>query len=164
MNPKILLLVTLLTSLFLAACNGSPAEVTAPVVSPSDNGVGETTVKPAATVFETLVDEQGQVSVAVTPLNLSAATTTLDFEVAMDTHSMDLGMDLAALATLTAGDGRQVAARLWDAPQGGHHVAGILSFPAMVDGLSLLDGVSRLTITIRDVDAPERTFTWNLSS
>ncbi len=47
--------------------------------------------------------------------NLSDAETSLDFEVAMNTHSVDLGMDLATLATLSADNGRSVSATLWHA-------------------------------------------------
>ena len=71
-------------------------------------------------------------------------------------------MDLANLATLTTDSGRTVQATLWDAPRGGHHVSGTLSFPASVDGKALLDGVTKLTLTIKDVDAPQRAFTWDL--
>lgn len=164
MNLKLLPLVALLLGLFLAACSDSSPEAEVPVSLPSDNdGVGEATTSQPVAKLETLVDEQGRVSVAVTPLNLRTATTTLDFEVVLDTHAVDLSMDLAALATLATDDGRQVTAVQWDAPLGGHHVAGTLSFPAAVDGRSLLDGASRLTLTMREVDAAERTFTWDLS-
>ena len=107
-------------------------------------------------------DEQGAVTVAVTPLNLNKPGQTLDFEVAMNTHSVDLSMDLSALATLTTDAGRTVRATGWDAPKGGHHVSGRLSFPASVDGAPLLKGAKKLTLTLQNVDAPERTFTWVL--
>ena len=51
---------------------------------------------------------------------------------------------------------------LWDAPRGGHHVEGKLFFPVTVDGKSILDGVTKLTLTITDVDTPIRTFEWEL--
>jgi hypothetical protein len=88
---------------------------------------------------------------------------TLDFEVAMNTHSVDLSMDLAALATLSTDAGQQVGASAWQAPRGGHHVSGVLSFPATDgDGNDLLVGASQLTLTVRNLDAAARTFTWNL--
>ena len=107
-------------------------------------------------------DGQGAVTVAVTPLNLSNPGQTLDFEVAMNTHSVDLGMDLAALATLTTDTGHTARATGWGGPKGGHHVSGQLSFPANVDGTPLLKGAKKLTLTLQNVDAPERTFTWEL--
>ena len=80
----------------------------------------------------------------------------------MNTHSVDLSMDLATLASLTTDDGRSVQATLWDAQLGGHHVSGILSFPASLDGKKLLDGATKLALTITDVDAPGQIFTWEL--
>jgi hypothetical protein len=112
---------------------------------------------------EAQLDEQGFVAVAVTPLNLNAPDGTLNFNVGLNTHSVDLSMDLAPLATLEADNGLGVQAILWDAPRGGHHVSGVLSFPAVSEGVSLLEGASHLTLKIRDVDAPERSFTWSLT-
>jgi hypothetical protein len=105
-------------------------------------------------------DEQGAVSVLITPINLNQSWETIDFRVKMDTHSVDLGMDLAELATLTTDNGHTVKAIKWDGASGGHHVSGILSFPASADGLHLLNSVSKMTLTLIDVDAPERVFIW----
>ncbi len=109
------------------------------------------------------LDEQGFVEVEVTPLNLNAPDETLNFNVGLNTHSVDLSMDLAPLAKLEADNGLGVQAILWDAPSGGHHVSGVLSFPATTDGVTLLEGASHLTLTIHDVDAPERSFTWSIT-
>lgn len=109
-------------------------------------------------------DAQGQVSVVVSPLNLGQQTKTLDFEIAMDTHSVDLSMDLVTLSTLTTDTGKAIPPNQWDGASGGHHVAGILSFPINADGVSLLDGAKTLTLTIKGVDVPERVFTWQLTS
>jgi hypothetical protein len=101
--------------------------------------------------------------VAVTPLNLEETDAeTLAFEVVMNTHSVDLSMDLASLTTLKLDNGNEVTAVLWDAQPGGHHVSGILSFPASVNGTTLLAEASQLTLTIRDVDVSVRVFTWQL--
>ena len=99
----------------------------------------------------------------VTPLNLDNPSDQFEFDVVLDTHSVDLSMDLATLATLTTDTGITVQATLWDAPRGGHHVAGKLIFPAMSDGKSILDGATRLTLTIVDVDAPSRVLEWELN-
>jgi hypothetical protein len=109
------------------------------------------------------LDKQGFVEVEVTPLNLNAPDETLNFNVGLNTHSVDLSMDLAPLAKLEADNGLGVQAIFWDAPSGGHHVSGVLSFPATADGVTLLEGASHLTLTIHDVDAPERSFTWSLT-
>lgn len=108
-----------------------------------------------------LVDEQGAVTVEVTPLNLANPGETLDFQVSMNTHSVDLSMDLAALSALTTNTNLGVIGLSWDGPQGGHHVSGTLKFPVVVDGQPLLDGADRVTLTIGGVDGVERTFTWS---
>jgi len=108
-------------------------------------------------------DEQGAVVVEVTPLNLIDPGETIEFEIGMNTHSIDLSMDLAALATLTTDTGKTVQASLWDAPGGGHHVSGKLIFPALADGQPVLEGAKELTLAIKDLDAPERIFSWVLS-
>src|SRR5512143_1338313 len=110
----------------------------------------------------TRVDEQGMVVVEVTPEDFKAASSRLEFEVAMNTHSVDLSMDLSQLATLTTDTGVSVQANGWDAPGGGHHVSGKLSFPATKDGKSVLEGATKVTLTIVSVDAPSRTFEWQL--
>lgn len=115
-----------------------------------------------ATQLAELTDSQGAVTVIVKPLDLNSSPDTLSFEVTLDTHSIDLSMDLAALATLTIDTGQSVQAVVWDAPLGGHHVSGTLSFPASVESKPILDGASKLTLIIKDVDAPERIFSWNL--
>lgn len=162
MKLKLWPIMILLLGVLLAACRSEPAAAP-PVVPAEENNVGETAVQPPGAVYETLADEQGAVSVAVTPVGLRTDVPTLDFEVVLDTHSIDLSMDLAALATLTTDNGRSVTATLWDAVPGGHHVSGVLTFPALVEGTAVLDGASSLTLTIRNVDALERVFTWTLN-
>ena len=107
-------------------------------------------------------DSQGAIIIEVKPENLGNPGDTFVFAISLTTHSVDLSMDLAALSTLSTDDGRSVKATLWDAPRGGHHVSGKLSFPASIDGNELLAGATVLTLTIRDVDVPQRVFTWNL--
>jgi hypothetical protein len=152
----------LLVAIFLVACGVEPAERAA-IVSAAPNGVAKPAVLPEASGLTTVADEQGAVSVAVTPLDLTTSAQTLDFEVAMNTHSVELGMDLASLATLETDNGRSVEASLWDAEPGGHHVSGILYFPATVDGTAVLEGASQVTVTIREVAVPERVFAWSIS-
>lgn len=110
----------------------------------------------------TRIDDQGAIVVEVTPVELGAADTQLEFTVALNTHSIDLSMDLAPLATMTTDTGLSVAAQLWDAPPGGHHTRGRLVFPLAPEALPLLNEASRLTLTITDLDASFRVFEWEL--
>lgn len=105
-------------------------------------------------------DFQGAVEVSITPLNLNDAGNTLDFEVSLNTHSIDLEMDLAALATLTTDTGLTVQASRWDAPRRGHHLSGVLSFPSSISGIPVLEGATRLTLTLINLDATQRIFIW----
>lgn len=109
--------------------------------------------------------EAGGVTVAVTPLTLGDPhAASLDFQVALDTHTVELGDDLAKLAVLKVG-GRDVPATSWQAPEGGHHVSGLLTFPAVdAAGNRTLDNASTVTLIIRNLaGVPLRTFTWTLS-
>lgn len=165
------------TGLVLAACSSASLPTpTQPAVEPTallptQPPATPTQVSPSqpalpaggqAIQLAELTDSQGAVTVIVKPLDLNSSPDTLSFEVSLDTHSIDLSMDLAALATLTTDTGMSVQAVGWDAPLGGHHVSGTLSFPASVESKPILEGASKLTLTIKDVDVPERIFAWDL--
>jgi hypothetical protein len=84
----------------------------------------------------------------------------------MNTHAVDLdGYDLRQLAVLRTDKGQEVQPTGWDAPKGGHHRQGTLTFPVKTaDGSPLIGSSTRsLELVIRDVaGVPERTFLWNL--
>jgi hypothetical protein len=150
--------VLMTLSLVLTACSAvSTADQTPPQVDPvsgkSDSSSND---------YATLSTQQGAITVEVTPLNLDSVSDTLDFHVAMNTHSVEMSMDLATLATLTTDTGISVDATLWDAPRGGHHVEGTLIFPATKDGKPFLEGATKIKLTIINVDTPSRIFEWDL--
>jgi hypothetical protein len=86
------------------------------------------------------------------------------FSVTMDTHSGSLdGYDLAQLTVLRTASGQEVTPASWDAPSGGHHRKGTLTFPGSgPDGTPLIGaGNGPVTVIIRDVaGVGERVFTW----
>lgn len=161
------LFIPLILVFVLVACSPStPAATSEPTrSSPSspafEPSKTETLVSAAGELAR--VDNQGAVEVSVTPVNLNNPEETLIFEVVLNTHSVDLSMDLATVATLNTDTGKSVRAAVWEAPRGGHHVEGKLSFPASVDGEPLLEGAKTLTLTIIDLDVPERILAWDLS-
>src|SRR6266498_1382415 len=165
---SIALPILFLLTLILAACAPSQASagLTTPEVAPVSNNNPMPTNKPTSTANGNgelaRTDEQGAVVFQITPLNLNTPADTLEFDVAMNTHSIDLGMDLASLSTLSTDTGVAIPAAKWDATPGGHHVDGKLIFPLMTNGKSILDGASKLTLTIVNVDAASRVFEWEL--
>jgi hypothetical protein len=86
--------------------------------------------------------------------------------VAMDTHSVDLdAVDLGRSAVLRVDQGREVPPTGWDAPKGGHHREGKLTFPDKgADGAPLIGPDTWVVeLVIRDVaGVPERTLRWDL--
>jgi hypothetical protein len=110
------------------------------------------------------VDRQGAVEFVVTPMDTAdGSEELLRFDVSMNTHSVDISMDLAQLSTLATDLGLQIDADSWTGGSG-HHVSGQLIFPMRIpDGSALLEGAQEITLTIRDIDAPERVFRWQIS-
>ncbi|RIK32510.1 MAG: hypothetical protein DCC56_01500 [Anaerolineae bacterium] len=168
--PAIIILAVTLTACSAAStppqANPQPASVSTAIPTPTDDPAILPTLFPNMNVNTnknmTRLDEQGMVVVEITPLNLGTPAETLNFDVVLNTHSVDLSMDLATLATLTTDTGASVQAVSWDAPRGGHHVSGILIFPSIQDGKFILEGATKLTLTILDVDVPSRVFEWEL--
>jgi hypothetical protein len=166
------LLLVLIFLLTACAPSQTAIEQLTPLSAPTSSSAPTPTDDPALlpTLFPNVngnselarLDEQGAVIFEVTPLNLGTPADTLDFDVAMNTHSVDLSMDLATLSTLSTDIGVTVQASKWDATPGGHHVEGTLIFPSEKDGKPILDGASKLTLTIVNVDAPARIFEWEL--
>jgi hypothetical protein len=163
-----------------AAATAQPADVARPAAAPAQSAAAQptATIAPTPAVAPqaapavpadnlTQSAEAGAVTVEITPLNLAdLSAATLDFKVAMNTHSVDLGVDLAKLAVLRVSD-NEIAAKAWQAPAGGgHHVQGTLSFARVgAAGKSLLNGATSFAVVIRNLaGVPERTFTWNLGT
>lgn len=86
----------------------------------------------------------------------------LVFRIAMNTHSVDLDKyDLKKLASLRDDAGDQFQAVGWDAPPGGHHRQGTLSFP--VPSTLSQKKAKYLELVIRDVaGVNERVLRWEL--
>jgi len=153
MKKVIVVSIMVLLGLVLTACGG----VTNPA---SEAPLPATSESAPNAVALTQVSDEAMVTVEVTPLNLADATpTSLDFEIAMNTHSVDLSYDLAKIAVLRSDAGEEVQPVKWDGPtSGGHNVRGRLSFPP------LKDRGKSLTLIVRGIaDVPERNFTWSVS-
>jgi hypothetical protein len=152
--PILLILTLIITACASAASTPLPSQ---PQVDPVSTESASPEFDPA-----TRMDDQGAIIFEVTPLNLDQIAEALEFNIVLTTHSIDLSMDLAATAMLATDTGISVHSTLWDAPRGGHHVEGKLIFPVTVNGKPILDGTTKLTLTITDVDVPTRIFEWEL--
>lgn len=112
----------------------------------------------------TRVSEAGRVSVAVSWDGLvqgQGEEVTVAFQVSMDTHSVNLdAYDLAKLAVLRNDRGEAVQPAKWEAPRGGHHRKGVLTFAVPA---TFLSGTRFLELVVRDVaGVPERVLRWEL--
>jgi hypothetical protein len=112
---------------------------------------------------DTQTRRAGQVTIKATWQGPGVAPT---FSVVLDTHAVNLdGYDLLQLAVLRTDQGAEASPIGWDAPPGGHHREGTLSFPATtIDGGPLVpDGTRVLELVIREVGGvPESVLRWEL--
>ena len=145
------LLALLMLALLLAACGAaanSSKDVASPPAMPATSAASQTS-------------EGGQVTITATWAGPNAGPV---FNVVMDTHAVDLdGYDLRQLALLRIDGDATIQPTGWDAPKGGHHRKGALTFPTVTaDGRAVLEPQARtVELIIRDVaGVPERSFRW----
>lgn len=110
MTRRHVFLGALAVTVLLTACSGSSAE------------------SPTSSVLPTRNVESGSVEVTITPTRFDATGAT--FAITLDTHSVDLSVDLAASAALDV-DGTAWTVAGWTGTgPGGHHREGELAFTA----------------------------------
>lgn len=98
--------------------------------------------------------ESGAVTVVASWISGTASA-----RVVMDTHSVDLdGSDLTELARVRVDGGPWVRATAWDAPKGGHHRAGTLTFSSLEP--QALAAAQLIELEIRDVGTPSHLLRW----
>ncbi|MBI4307323.1 MAG: hypothetical protein HY684_00760 [Chloroflexi bacterium] len=143
------------------------AQATTPIAAPA-KGEASASQDTALTVSRT--SKQGPVTIEARLASPHPAGDTgpIRFSLILDTHSVDLDViDLAASATLQDDRGRSVAALRWEAPRGGHHVQGALTFPgALPDGSALHHpAIKSLEIVVTNVgNVSERRLVWDLAA
>lgn len=127
----------------------------------SNSANNATTSTQSSTLTQT--NEAGQVTITATWQGRDAGPV---FTIAMETHAVDLdGYDLRQLATLRTDQGLSIQPSEWNAPTGGHHRTGTLTFPATTtSGAPIIGAKTRtMTLIIRNVSGiPERSFQWTL--
>ncbi|HEY6203895.1 MAG TPA: hypothetical protein VI056_12750 [Candidatus Limnocylindria bacterium] len=134
--------------LFIAATAASCA---APVTS---------SMEPSPSTAASTVPGDGQQHAAgAVTVAASWISGTSSARVTMDTHSVGLdGFDLRELARVRLDGGDWVSPTLWDAPKGGHHRSGTLTFGSIEP--QALDGARVIELEVRDVGVPSHLLRW----
>ncbi len=146
MKQGLLIIVFLTVAGLTAAC------------SMTANQPGVAQAQSNAPTFTMQSNNEQAVGVDVTPLNLPQGGPSLDFEVAFNTHSVDLSFDPAAISVLRDDAGREYPAIAWEgAGPGGHHRSGVLRFKVPDYATDFIE------VVMHDVaGVPERVFHWSL--
>lgn len=115
-------------------------------------------IKTTASVYETKENEGGNVTVSVTPLTLKPGFPS-SFDIAFETHSVDLAFDVEQIATLRDETGMSYAPVWQGSPPGGHHRSGTLRFTPD------LPKPTTAVLTLKNIAGiAERTFTWEVKN
>ena len=125
MNNKTLTILTLVLAFlggFLFFYRGGPTKELAPVANQANQ---QTATKQT---WETKTEEQADVTVVVTPIDLSLNSKEWIFDVGMNTHSVELDQDMTKIAILVEDQGKEYKPISWEGPVGGHHREGMLIF------------------------------------
>lgn len=163
-KKRFALSVLALLALVLAACGGQDANTAqdAPPQAMPQGGQSmaqEPLALPTSQrspAFDTQSSDAGRVVVDVTPLTLSGDA--WEFDVALNTHSVNLGFDMTEVSALRCDQGQEYTPTAWDGSDpGGHHRSGVLKFAALDHTTSFVE------IVIRDVAGePERVLHWEV--
>lgn len=150
--------VAILTVLLLASCAGMQSGGERPSVSTAQPSppTAETGQPPTSGWdLSPRRDGAGRVVIDIIPLTLSDDI--WEFEVAFNTHSVNLGFDVMEISVLRCNQGQEYTPAAWDGSgPGGHHRSGVLKFAALDHPTSFVE------IVIRNVaGVPERVFHWD---
>lgn len=107
--------------------------------------------------WETKIGEQANVTVTVTPSDLSFDSKEWKFDIIMDTHSIELGQDMTKIAILIDDQNNEYKPLRWEgAPAGGHHREGVLIFN------QLTPTPKSIEMKISGIGGVVRSFSWQL--
>lgn len=108
--------------------------------------------------YEKKENEGGNVTVSVTPLTLRPGFPP-SFDIAFETHSVDLAFDVEQIALLSDKNGTIYTAVWSGSPPGGHHRSGTLRFTPD------LPRPGAVTLTLSDIAGiAERSFNWEVKN
>jgi hypothetical protein len=153
MNNKTLTILTLVLAFlggFLFFYRGGPTKELAPVANQTNQ---QTTTKQT---WETKTEEQADVTVVVTPIDLSLNSKEWRFDVGMNTHSVELDQDMTKIAILVDDQGKEYKPISWEGPVGGHHREGMLIFNQITPNPKSVE------LKISNIGDVVRSFVWQL--
>lgn len=117
-------------------------------------------VKASREQWETKIDDRPPVTIQVTPIEfgIGKGAQTWKFNVAVDTHSVELDQDFMQIITLSDDQGNVYKPTAWEgALPGGHHREGIVVFSPVYSSPQSVE------LKIKDVGGiPERSFRWDV--
>lgn len=163
MSKKIFLVAIFsLGALILAACGGAstptPPPTQVPTTLPTIAANPKKSTGKSASTFAMKSNSGGSVDVDVTPNALNVGEP-ITFDVAMNTHSVDLSDDLTQIAILRDDVGKKYKPTAWEGGEsGGHHREGVLKFAALTTKPRYIELVIKGLAKV-----PERVFRWDLS-
>ncbi|MCL4417101.1 MAG: hypothetical protein M1268_02840 [Patescibacteria group bacterium] len=113
---------------------------------------------PGSSNLETKENNEGPVSVIVTPNDLNNGLSGWDFQVVLNTHTEELTADLVTVSVLIDNQNHVYKPLAWEGDNsGGHHRKGILKFNPISPRPKSLE------LKIKNVGGvSERSFKWNL--
>ena len=153
MNNKTLTILTLVLAFlggFLFFYRGGPTKELAPVANQANQ---QTATKQT---WETKTEEQADVTVVVTPIDLSLNSKEWRFDVGMNTHSVELDQDMTKIAILVDDQGKEYKPISWEGPTGGHHREGVLKFNQITPIPKSVE------LKISEIGGVVRSFSWQL--
>jgi hypothetical protein len=162
-------------ALLLSACAGNGETAAAPTTAmptavlravsataaPTPATVNTPMTKPTGSAWAAAMQPQtveaANVTVKVTPLTLKQGEPPV-FDIAMDTHSVDLAGDMLKTVVLRDDTGKEYAPSTWDgAGPGGHHREGKIKFAPVTTT------PKSLTLVVKNLaGVPERAFKWDV--
>lgn len=152
-----LLLLGLIGSVLAACTTFSPTPTPAsPTLPPTTTAIASQSTAQSSPGFERKTSSGGSVDVGVTPLLLNIGESIV-FEIAMNTHSVDLRDDMTKITFLRDDAGKEYTPIAWEgSAPGGHHRTGKLKFEPLANKPKYVELVIKGLANI-----PERVFHWD---
>jgi hypothetical protein len=139
------------------SCGSSSSNKKSNAVTTSESVAGP---KPAWSIQS---DSQNGVTFSIQPLNLGLSEETINFQVTFDALEELTNQDLTSQASLSNDFHWSVRPVSWSGSLEGSRFSGILSFPAEFEGEDFLYQMASITITLTNLKAPQRQFSWQIA-